>query len=163
MSEPAPESIAPAAQPEAEDEAPPELTVQSRGIDTNQDDKGKEYIVYEYGVYIGRERVHTIAGRFSELHKQHAGLPRIVASKVVFPSKEAGLLGAKNMTSDNSNINARSRELREFYHGLLADNEGQMLTDGRDDLQKDLHKKIGMNEEGAQANPMLECNSTHLF
>lgn len=84
-----------AAAPEVPDEAPPELSVQAKGIDSEIDQKKKkEYIVYTFGVYIGHERVFTIEGRFSDLHKNHQGLPKMVASKLVFPSKQAGLLGA---------------------------------------------------------------------
>ena len=95
--EPEPEAIDGAIDAES---VPPEITVQSRGIDTNLD-SGKEYIVYTFGLYIGNERVHTIEGRYSELRSKHDGLSKAIASKAVFPSKQAGLFSAKNMTSDS--------------------------------------------------------------
>jgi hypothetical protein len=46
---------------------PASTSVRTVGIEFELDDAGKEYVMYKFGVYIDRARVHTIGGRYSEL------------------------------------------------------------------------------------------------
>ena len=99
------------------DEAPM-VSLQTKGIDSKQDEKGKEYIVYTFGLYIGDERVHTIEDRYSELRDKFKDLPKLMPSgcTAAFPGKHV----TKDTVNDNETIRERARELREFFAALLV-------------------------------------------
>jgi hypothetical protein len=126
--EPAPDAAEPEPAPDAAETsvdvplpAPSTVLVTVKGIDSELDASGKEYIVFTFALSIGKERVHTIQGRYSELRDRYQHLPRLLAGcPAKFPSKHAGVMGTKDMTGDSDNINLRSRELCEFFNCVLV-------------------------------------------
>ena len=109
------------------DEAPM-VSLQTKGIDSKQDDKGKEYIVYTFGLYIGDERVHTIEERYSQLRDQFKDLPKLLAGcSASFPGKRL----TKDTVNDNDTVRERARELREFFAALLVRDRPNSLPSQR--------------------------------
>jgi hypothetical protein len=119
VAEPAPAAAEPAPAPAPE--PPPKLVVMVKGIDSELDASGKEYIVFTFGLSIGHERVHTIQDRYSELSRKYKDIPpRLPGCPAKFPGKHVSITGSKDMKGDNTNINLRSRELCEFFTMLLV-------------------------------------------
>lgn len=76
----------------------PRLTVTVKGIDSEVDAKGKEYMRFVFGLSIGNERIHTIAGRYSELREKYAELPGLLRdptcdSSIKFPPRHVSMMG----------------------------------------------------------------------
>ena len=93
------------------------VNLQTKGVDSQQDEKGKEFIEYTFGLYIGDERVHTITGRYSSLRDEFKDLPKMVSGCTAsFPSKHV----LKDTVQDNDTVRERARELREFFAALLV-------------------------------------------
>ena len=110
------------------DEAPM-VSLQTKGIDSKQDEKGKEYIVYTFGLYIGDERVHTIEERYSQLRDQFKDLPKLLAGgcSASFPGKHV----TKDTVNDNDAVRERARDLREFFAALLVRDSANSLPSQR--------------------------------
>ena len=115
--EPAPSGAPAVVDGKMVDEAPM-VSLQTKGIDSQQDEKGKEFIVHTFGLYIGDERVHTIEDRYSALRDQFKDLPKLMPGgcSASFPGKHV----TKDTTNDNEAIRERARELREFFAALLV-------------------------------------------
>ena len=98
------------------DEAPM-VNLQTKGVDSQLDEKGKEFIEYTFGLYIGDDRVYTITGRYSSLRDEFKDLPKMVSGCTAsFPSKHV----LKDTVQDNDAVRERARELREFFAALLV-------------------------------------------
>ena len=47
------------------------VSVRSGGINVELDEAGKEFVEYKVALYVGRERVHTVTGRYSLLRERY--------------------------------------------------------------------------------------------
>jgi hypothetical protein len=100
------------------------VSVACKGIDAEIDGRGKEFVIFTFGVRIGAERVHTISGRYSELSKQYKDLPKLLPGcGAKFPGKHisvvSGISRAESKT-DRGNVNRRARELCAYFSALLV-------------------------------------------
>ena len=94
------------------------VSVRSGGINVELDEAGKEFVEYKVALYVGRERVHTITGRYSLLRERYSELSALLPgfSGPPFP----GRTGA-GMTDENTA--RRSKELTAFFSAVLARRE----------------------------------------